>query len=476
MAKDTIGSMVANVTATAHQFDADLQRASQSVDRFKNHVNNAAPSGGMATFLSGAGLGAGFAAAQVAINTFVSAAKTAFDIVRDTVAEMDELSDLAQQIGVSAQSLEGLRFAADIAGSSAAALDKGLVKLSISLGKAREGSKETVAALNRLGLDVKSLSNASLDDAFIRVAGAISKLKNPTDQARAAVALFGKSGADLINVLNAGEGGIRDLMAVQRQLNPDLDRNAAALGNAENELHLLSQAWKGLKVELSVAVLPLFTELIRFGTSVSMGLRKIGDAFESLGLSVSDLLAVLSPAWGIISAIAKLAPELPDLPQRQGGGVAEALFSELEEAEKKLDEMKKRGDEIAKSMRTPFEVMEDTVADLNRLLDVGAINWQTYSRAIEKAASDLDKATKSKQELDRFKSTPGVGAVQQGTSAAFSAVQAAGRAQADNQRRQLEVERQQLAELRRLAEINQRVADAVSRKGGAVPITSVADF
>lgn len=64
------------------------------------------------------------------------------------------------------------------------------------------------------------------------------------------------------------------------------------------------------------------------------------------------------------------------------------------EAQREWEATLERGKALTESLRTPLEVYQDTLADVNDLLNEGAISYETYSRAVEKAQKDLEAATK----------------------------------------------------------------------------------
>src|SRR5690606_34639862 len=104
MARDTIGSMVAVVSATASQFAQDIQAAESSVTHFKRHVEQSSPQGGMAEFLGkGFGIGAGIEAARAAVNSITGS----FRKLADTIKSVEDTSDFAQQINSTVSEIQG---------------------------------------------------------------------------------------------------------------------------------------------------------------------------------------------------------------------------------------------------------------------------------------------------------------------------------------------------------------------------------
>lgn len=77
-----------------------------------------------------------------------------------------------------------------------------------------------------------------------------------------------------------------------------------------------------------------------------------------------------------------------------------------EEAEKKRRELEQEGQRVFEQTRTPLENLNAEYERLNKLLDAGAIEWDTYNRAINAAQDEFDKlydkVDKTKSEMDVF--------------------------------------------------------------------------
>ena len=68
---------------------------------------------------------------------------------------------------------------------------------------------------------------------------------------------------------------------------------------------------------------------------------------------------------------------------------------------------------------TPQEKFEEKIADLNRLVNAGAISWGTYNKAIAKSVDELKEANKQTDRLANPRKP--ISAARRGTSAACSA-------------------------------------------------------
>lgn len=99
---------------------------------------------------------------------------------------------------------------------------------------------------------------------------------------------------------------------------------------------------------------------------------------------------------------------------------AKAAEKAAEEAKRQHDEIIRRGESIAKSLRTPGEIFDDTLKELRELASAGAITGEVLQRGIGKAADEFRKTVDTAKELKR--ELAGVPALEVGTQAFRSAV------------------------------------------------------
>lgn len=162
-------------------------------------------------------LGPAAAGAAVVIGGWTAIWKThtaALDFVVDAYDKaserIDKVSKTAERLGVATDALMGLRHAAESNGVAAEAFDGHLEKMTSNIGKAAQEGGKAAEPFARLGLDLKDLADQSPDKSFIQIAEAIGEIKNPAEQSAAAVAIFGKSGQELLNLFKGGAAGIKE--------------------------------------------------------------------------------------------------------------------------------------------------------------------------------------------------------------------------------------------------------------------------
>lgn len=463
----SLGELVVKISATADRFKADMKVAGGALDKFK---------------------------------AVASVASEAFGMLSERFDAIDDIGDFAQQVGVSVEELTGLRFAAEQAGSSAEAADAGLQKMVTTIGQAQAGSKKAVEAFEQFGLNIADIAKESPGEAFKQIADKIAELPSVTQQAAAAVSIFGKNGAQLMNVLREGGDGIDSFIERGKEVGAVLTNDAAAkAGEASDAIKELKTAWEGLTNNLLAEVAPAITAVTKLLTEVTIGAGKaihgladfaLNDSFwgrtnfqseraEAEQMARDRQAKAAADAFALQEAQAKEAEELAKKvakeSEQRAKEQAKAEEKAAKDAQEAREEIAKRGAQLAESLRNPQEIYNDTLRDTLKLLSVGAIDFATFERAAKQASFALDQASEAKQKALSIQATPGVGALDARSTAGFSAVQSSFRGQDALTRmaaEQARLEKEQLASQRRveaaLREGQRAIKEAVDKNTVAV--------
>lgn len=174
------------------------------------------------------------------------------------------IGDLAQRTGASRERIQELGYAAQLSGSSAETLAGALQKMNLAAGQATSGSKELNEMFAGLQISLKN-SNGTLkttDELFDLFVNRISRIKNPTLQAQAAVKIFGKSATELLPLIRSGSKGIAEMADEARRLGVVIEDGAVQQGEEFGDvLDKMSFALKGMVNTVAGAVIPVLTKL-----------------------------------------------------------------------------------------------------------------------------------------------------------------------------------------------------------------------
>jgi hypothetical protein len=210
----------------------------------------------------GASVSTGMAAAAAAVAVAAVAIGAA---MQSTINDMDKLSKTSQKLGVPVEQLSALAYAADLSDVSFEALSKSVGKLNKTMVEAAaKPTSEAANAFRALGVSVTDSSGKlkSSDEVMAAVAEKFAGLKDGAGKTAAAMAIFGRTGADLIPLLNGGRDGLREMSDEATAFGAIVSTKAAKEAESFNDnITRLGYAMKGVFVQSVSAVLPTLVEV-----------------------------------------------------------------------------------------------------------------------------------------------------------------------------------------------------------------------
>lgn len=184
----------------------------------------------------------------------------------------DGIDKASIRIGVSAERLQSLRYAANLSGASAETLDKSMAKLNENIAKAASGKNEELASLfKKLGISLKdangNLRNAA--DVMPQFADAIQRNTDAGLRACMMIAAFGEEGQKLVPMLEGGSGALQEMQDRAKRLglvmSGDDVKAAAALGDRFSELGMVFDSFGNtLSAKIAPVLTPIIDDLVEF--------------------------------------------------------------------------------------------------------------------------------------------------------------------------------------------------------------------
>jgi len=231
------------------QGENNIRRLGNSLQGLQGQAKNAALG---FNNLKGAVAGFGAAIAGSAIVAGLGA------VIKKSIDAGDELFNLQAKTGVAASALIGIGNAAKLADVDVGTLGKGLTKLNVNLVKAAEGNEDLARKFKALGVDVKDANGQVVpaDKALKQIADRFADMPDGAQKAAAAVALFGKAGADLIPLLNEGAASMEKFTY---KVGEDFAARSDLFNDTITELGIKTQ---GFGLELTDALLPALQSIL----------------------------------------------------------------------------------------------------------------------------------------------------------------------------------------------------------------------
>jgi hypothetical protein len=229
---------------------------------------------------------------------------------RETAEAMGKLSD---KTGAAIGTLSVLNLVAHDTEISQDALSSGLIKLAKNQEDASNGSKKQLKAFQDLGISIKDLKNQDPGQMFVSVAQKLDALPDGAHKAQIAIALFGKTGADLIPMLNSlGEDGFGKALEKAKKLGLYLDGdmvNQAAA--AQDALHEIGDIANGLGTRFIAGFAPQFTQGVEMiaGALEGHGVDAVEEFGETVGKVFKGIMAYIIAVGAAWTTIFKNAAE-----------------------------------------------------------------------------------------------------------------------------------------------------------------------
>ena len=246
-------------------------------------------------------------------------------LVKGQMDAIDIIAKLSARLGIATEDLVGLQHAASISGVSTEALNKSLEMFTRRLGEMTMGSGEAQRGLDMLGLKTEELIRLSPAAAMGIAADRINRLETQAEKAAAAYFLFGRAGAQLVNMFKVGSEGLKEFQREAEKLGLTLSNIDAALIEAANDAMTRARASvTGLVRVLTIKLAPRIVELANKFTDVVLANEEM---VESAFIGCAKLVDYLSRpirSLMIMKDLLELSEEIwPEVgrPAPFGGGV-----------------------------------------------------------------------------------------------------------------------------------------------------------
>lgn len=293
-----------------------------------------------------------------------------------------DLADASARTGASVETLSALGFAANQTGTDLATLESSFRQMQKALVKGSEENLQAEAAFQSLGLSVDRLMQMSPDEQFNAIARSIAAIPNPTAKAAMALQVFGKSGTQLIPLIDDMDALTSQARELGLVMSTEDAEAADALGDAMDTV----KATLGRVVQvIGASLAPLLTDtaesisrtvasvvewvdanrgLIVTAFRVGAAITAVGAAVTAAGVAIYGLGAVLGvAATAVGGVVAVLGAALSPIGLLTAGlaGLATWFVTSTEVGGQSLSWLGQRFGELYKSASDAFKGIGDAL-------------------------------------------------------------------------------------------------------------------
>ncbi len=285
-----ISELETKMTMNNTQFLRGIEQSSSSVASFVNGVKH-------------------IAEAIAVFELLKTGVEKVVEIISEGTEKISQLEEASKRIGVGVGPLQELQYAAKQSGVGIESINKALLFMEKNLGN---GTKSTVEALGKLNLNMADLKAMSPDKMFLTISEAIKGLKDPTDQASVAAALFGRGGIQLLSLMKRNVTELtEEFKTFGGELTGKQTEGVKAYAESVNKL---SAIWEAFKLQLTAAVAGPFKQVIDWITQTIIKMGGVGEVAKAFAraiisaaqVCISEFSGILNITDAVIINIEKL--------------------------------------------------------------------------------------------------------------------------------------------------------------------------
>jgi len=297
---EELGGIIIKLSTNAESFVKELEQIEQKMKGF-------------------ADLGAKLQKTGIALSAMGVAVAASFGLMFKSFAnDADSLNKMSQKTGIAVESLQELRYAANLAGSSLDSVIVATKFLSRAITEAKDGTQQYVDSFKNLGIRLEDIKNLNPEEQFYKIAGAIADIKNPTERTARAIEFFGRSGTELIPMLKNGSAGLKAMAEEFRKYGTTVDTATAQAAEDFNDtLERTIVSMKGIFAIISAQMLPTMQKLATSVSNTFLGIKQwVQDNRELVVILTKVVVSVgiLATAFGglltVIGTILTLTPTI----------------------------------------------------------------------------------------------------------------------------------------------------------------------
>lgn len=316
--------------------------------------------------------GAAFAGVSASISGVAGSLKS-------TINAADEMSKAAAKIGIPIEELSRLKYAADLSGVSFEGLQTGVKRLSNAMSDAlAKPTSMAGQAFDQLGVSVKNADGTmkSSSEVLGEMADAFKAMPDGAQKTALAMDLMGRSGADMIPLLNGGSGALNKLLGEASQFGQVFTAEMGVQAEAFNDnMSRLSGAFGAVSANVAQVLLP---HLAKFTDWLVANSGTIGGwvqaAVSDFARLVAEVQAVITWVQQVLAVGERLAAEMPLKIQTMVNGVI-AEFVRMKDAAIRIASemvagielwMVDKMNEVAAKFRNPIDTF---LSDIQQMYD-----------------------------------------------------------------------------------------------------------
>lgn len=296
------------------------------------------------------------------------------DVGKSTADYAGDMYDMARGAGIGVEAFQKLAYAGRMSGVETEKLSASLVKFDRMVAEATGGNKTYMQTFEDLGIKIKDSAGnlRQPNEIFEDVADIFHNTEDGIGKTALAVELFGKSGADLIPMLNDGKAGLKAFYAEAERLGLALSNEMIAKGDAfSDQLENIGEQVKGVKLQLGAALIPALSAATEKISKVIDKITKWVQENPELAATIGNI-AMTTGKWIAILGTAAIAI----------GSVA-FIILQFRKAFRAMSDAVTIGISIFKNIKNTFLVVDKAMKGYTKTQKLATVAIKLFNKALK---------------------------------------------------------------------------------------------
>lgn len=293
---------------------------------------------------------------------------------KSTADYAGDMYDMARGAGIGVEAFQKLAYAGRMSGVETEKLSASLVKFDRMVAEATGGNKTYMQTFEDLGIKIKDSAGnlRQPNEIFEDVADIFHNTEDGIGKTALAVELFGKSGADLIPMLNDGKAGLKAFYAEAERLGLALSNEMIAKGDAfSDQLENIGEQVKGVKLQLGAALIPALSAATEKISKVIDKITKWVQENPELAATIGNI-AITTGKWIAILGTAAIAI----------GSVA-FIILQFRKAFRAMSDAVTIGISIFKNIKNTFLVVDKAMKGYTKTQKLATVATKLFNKALK---------------------------------------------------------------------------------------------
>lgn len=272
----------------------DNEKANASISKTDSKAESLAKK-----FASGATTVAKWGTAIAGASTLVGGAL--LGVANSSASAMDEIDKMSAKIGISKKGYQEWKYVLGQNGMEISNLQSGMKTLVAQMDGASNGTKSAKENFAKLGVSIYDSTGKMKDQETVmsEVLFSLADMENGTEKARLATELFGKSGSEMMPMLNNGSESMAELTARAHELGLVVSDDAVSAGVTFGDtMDDLKQSFGMVVTNIGNNLIPIFQKIADWVMDNMPQIQEtIGKVINTISIVFAGLVDAISYLW-----------------------------------------------------------------------------------------------------------------------------------------------------------------------------------